>query len=267
MRLSRIAGVAVLVAVFTGAAAPAQAQISLSSITNIENVAYDAATGVLTVGSATLQGTLAGVPFTTDITNLTLGPAPAGSGSCSVLNLTLGPINISLLGLHVDTSSICLTITAQQGGGVLGDLLCGLASDLAGAGGLLDAITGIVNTALTSADFLSSLSTILNQALGQAQNAPPGHGNGNGHGPSSVCTGQCKVLDVVLGPLTLNLLGVTVNLNNCNNGPVEVCVSATRAEGLLGEILCSLAGGTGLNATLQDLLGFLEGLISSLGLG
>jgi len=103
----------------------------------------------------------------------------------------------------------------------------------------------------------------LNQALGQAH----GHGQGGGHGGgqgANVCTGQCVVLSVVLGPLALNLLGVTVKLNDCSHGAVEVCVSATASEGLLGELLCGLAGGGGLS--LQDLLNFIQGLVSGLGL-
>jgi len=245
--MSRIAGVAVLAAVFIGAAAPARAQISLTGITNLQGVDYNAATGVLNIASATLEGTLAGIPFTSDISNLVVSP---GKGkNCSVLNLQLSPINIALLGLHVDTSAICLTITAQQGQGILGDLLC----SLAGSGGLLDVITGILN----NGDFLSGLSTVLNQALGRAHNAPAQAGG-------SVCSGQCEVLDVVLGPLTLKLLGVTVKLNNCSNGPVEVCVSATASEGLLGQLLCDLAGIHGLR--LKGLLSFIQDLVTSLGL-
>jgi hypothetical protein len=254
MRLSRIAGVAVLVAVFTGAAAPAQAQINLTAINiNPQNVTFNAVTGVLTIANATLEGTLGGAPFKTNITNFVLGPS--NGNSCSVLDLELGPIHAELLGLHVDTSSICLTITAQQGQGILGDLLCGL------AGGNLNLLSTDIST------LVSGLESILNGALGRARNAPPGGGNTGG----SVCTGQCTVLDVVLGPLTLKLLGVTVKLNDCSQGPVQVCVSATPSTattggGLLGDILCSLAGGGGLGTTLQEVLSSIENLISSLGL-
>jgi len=242
MRLSKIAGVAVLVAVFAGAAAPAQAQIDLTGITNLQGVNYNRATGVLRIASGTLEGTLAGIPFTSDITNFVLTP---GRGqTCSVLDLALGPINIELLGLHVDTSPICLTITAQRNGGILGNLLCSLANVRAG-------LPGSITRILNSPDFLGSLTTILNQALGQAQNAAPG---------GSVCSGQCTVLNVVLGPLTLTLLGVTVELDNCANGPVQICVSATASEGLLGEILCSLTG----PFTLQELLGIIEDLVAQL---
>src|SRR5437588_4817870 len=53
------------------------------------------------------------------------------AANCNVLHLVLGPINLNLLGLHVTLGGgaqmnqpIVLDITAQQGGGLLGDLLC-----------------------------------------------------------------------------------------------------------------------------------------------
>lgn len=53
--------------------------------------------------------------------------AQAGAATCKVLELTLGPLNVDLLGLVVDLNKVHLTITATRGGGVLGDLFCGLA--------------------------------------------------------------------------------------------------------------------------------------------
>ncbi|HSC73845.1 MAG TPA: hypothetical protein VLB89_06740 [Gaiellaceae bacterium] len=44
-----------------------------------------------------------------------------------VLDLTLRPIHLDLLGLVVDTNTIHLTITADSEGGILGSLLCSLA--------------------------------------------------------------------------------------------------------------------------------------------
>jgi hypothetical protein len=248
MKMSSIVGAAVLAAACTMAARPAEAQtgnLVLNSI-NLTGVTYNAVTGVLTATGGTVTGLLGGVPFTTNISNFVVGPGPGSH--CAVLNLSLAPIDISLLGLHIDTSPICLDITATHGQGILGDLLC----SLAGAGGVLD----VVNSILNSADFLSSLSTVLNQALGQA-------GTAHGHAAGMVCTGDCQVLDVVLGPLNLSLLGVHVKLDDCSNGPVEVCVSATASEGLLGQLLCGLAGG---GLSLQDLLNFIQGLVSGLGL-
>jgi len=47
--------------------------------------------------------------------------------TCQVLNLTLGPLDLSLLGLNVHLDQVHLVITATPGGGILGDLLCSLA--------------------------------------------------------------------------------------------------------------------------------------------
>jgi len=188
----------------------------------LDNLKYDAATGLVTATGGTISGVLAGLPFTTQITNFALqlvpdDPATPGE-ECSVLDLELAPIHLSLLGLHVDTSPICLSITAFEDQGLLGDLLCSI------AGGDL----GLLN----SPDLTGGLSKILGQTLGQAQ---PGQG-----GDDSVCTGDCEILELVVGPLDLNLLGVNVHLDDCNDGPVQICVSATADEGILGGLLCGL---------------------------
>ena len=52
----------------------------------------------------------------------------AQATTCPILELTLGPLHLDLLGLVVDLNRVHLTITATRGGGVLGDLLCGLSS-------------------------------------------------------------------------------------------------------------------------------------------
>jgi hypothetical protein len=58
------------------------------------------------------------------------GASAAQAGTCQVLRLVLGPLDLNLLGLVVQLygdnrrSPVVLTITATQGGGVLGDLFC-----------------------------------------------------------------------------------------------------------------------------------------------
>jgi len=263
MKLSSILGTAIIAAVCT-AAQPAQAQtnVILNSL-DLQGVNYNAVTGILTATGGTVTGTLGGLPFTTTVEEFTLRPAQGNGRRCSVLHLELGPINIALLGLFVDTSPICLDITAFQGRGLLGDLLCGL------AGG---------NTALLgSPDLLSGLSDILTTALGRAR-ASNGNGGGNGGGGvQDICTGECEVLDLVLGPVTLNLLGVQVKLDNCEGGPVQVCISSSAGEGLLGDLLCGLTGGINLadllkaltdggllnDVNLADLLNLIEDLLGS----
>jgi hypothetical protein len=50
---------------------------------------------------------------------------------CNVLDLTLGPLDLNLLGLMVHLDTVHLVITADSEGGILGSLLC----SLAGGGG------------------------------------------------------------------------------------------------------------------------------------
>jgi hypothetical protein len=60
------------------------------------------------------------------------GASAAQAGSCQVLRLVLGPLDLNLLGLVVQlygpnrNAPVTLTITSTPGGGVLGDLFCGL---------------------------------------------------------------------------------------------------------------------------------------------
>ena len=56
-------------------------------------------------------------------------------GTCEILDLTLGPLHLDLLGLVVDLNQVHLTITAERGpGNLLGNLLCAVAGLLDGTG-------------------------------------------------------------------------------------------------------------------------------------
>lgn len=76
------------------------------------------------------------------------GSAPAGS--CDVLNLVLGPLDLNLLGLEVHLNTVVLDIVATPAGGLLGQLLCSVANLLNGGplGGLLTQLTGLLNQIL-----------------------------------------------------------------------------------------------------------------------
>jgi len=238
MSLRSIAGAATLLLALGGATHAQQLPLVIEDIDLVDPQLVD---GVLTAAEGTVSGTLAGLPFTTGLTNFELDLIPDEAPGCAILNLELAPINLALLGLHVDTSAICLEITAIPNGGLLGDLLCGLAG--LGLDELLDGLLG--GLPLLGGDSL--LGTILGQSLSNVQ---PAQGGGNG----SVCTGQCEVLELVLGPVDLTLLGLNVLLDDCEGGPVQVCVSATRREGILGSLLCSLAGPRLLGLDLGDVL-------------
>jgi len=247
MSLSKLIPSLLVATLAVGFMAPrAEAQVNLGSglvINNVNLTGTNLVNGVLTATGGTVSGTLAGLPFTTDITNFALQLVPGATApqDCSVLDLALAPIHLQLLGLHADTSAICLNITAVRGGGLLGDLLCGL------TGGLdLGNLTGLLN----------GLPDVLNGALaGAADAADPAAA-----GPADICTGDCTVLDLALGPVNLALLGLEVDLDNCANGPVQVCVSATASEGLLGGLLCGLTG----NGGILGNLGLLEQLLDTI---
>ena len=52
----------------------------------------------------------------------------------------------------------------------------------------------------------------------------------------------CNILNLSLGPVDLTLLGLNVHLDNCNNGPVTVSVTAVPGAGnLLGNLLCDVS--------------------------
>ena len=222
--------------------------------------------GVLTatgIATATINGQTTTVPFAAPVD---ITAVPSQPGVCPVLDLTLGPIHLNLLGLDVLTSPICLTITAIQGGGLLGQLLCGL-GNLLNQGLTLSQILAGVGTqttpALTTAQInqlLGGLTNLLDHALANLKKA--------------VLTAilpalapACSILHLELGPLHLNLLGLDVVLDNCTNGAITVDITAIPGPGnLLGNLLCQLLGGNLINlgATLQQILNQILALLNGL---
>jgi len=96
----------------------------------------------------------------TDLTSLPAGSmakqstmaAAAAPGSCDVLNLVLGPLDLNLLGLEVHLNQVVLDIIAKSGAGnLLGNLLCGVAGLLDGLqlGALLQGLVDALNNLLS----------------------------------------------------------------------------------------------------------------------
>jgi hypothetical protein len=83
--------------------------------------------------------------------------------------------------------------------------------------------------------------------------------------------GECPILHLALGPIDLNVLGLNISLDNCDNGPITVDISAEQGPGnLLGNLLCGLTGSLdglnlgGLLDRLTDQLGDLTTAINQL---
>src|SRR6187397_178026 len=128
-------------------------------------------TGTYTINRvAKSGGALAAVGSVTgtavDSTGATVGSATQAvtvplqaAGTCDILHLTLGPLDLNVLGLVIHLDRVVLDITAEQGpGNLLGNLLCAVA-------GLLDPPTGGGGGGLSG--LLNSIIALLNQILGQ----------------------------------------------------------------------------------------------------
>jgi len=209
------------------AAQPTTAPSSILPI-NVTNVALNTTTGALS-----LVGTIGNQVFNAT-GQLSLDAVQTNGTTTPILHLQINPIHLNVLGLTVDTSKICLDITATSGSGnLLGNLLTRVANLLNGPnppalGGLLgNVLSGLSATDLSS--LTGELTSLVNGALGRVTS------------PSAVTSAQGNILHLSLGPIDLNLLGLNVSLDNCANGPVTVDIGAQAGPGkLLGNLLNSL---------------------------
>jgi hypothetical protein len=207
-------------------------------------------------GTLTAVGSLAGQPFSLPIT-LGTSENPDQDSDCAVLHVELGPIHLNLLGLHVDTSPICLDVIGGDDT-VLGGLICDVADLLNGGtiGGILGGLGAQANT------LLGGLTDLLNGVLGRILSPTSVTGNPGGGGGGGGA-GATDILNLSVGPIDLDLLGLDlVHLDNCDDGPVTVDVTAGPG-GLLGGLLGGI-GGLLDNPTNPGALGALLGRISGL---
>jgi hypothetical protein len=212
--------------------------------------------------------------------------------TCDILELVLAPLHLDLLGLVVDLSQVILTITGETGA-LLGDLLCGLLGgiDLLGTllglldqinaildGGALGALTGLLaivgglfllDNFINTGDAILASGTIsdadgtdevlpasgpVDLAATRAATAPAVAGNIN-------ALATCEILNLVLGPLHLDLLGLVVDLNQ-----VTLNITAEQAPGnLLGNLLCAVANLLNGPSPLGGLTGLLNNILRVLG--
>jgi hypothetical protein len=110
------------------------------AVQNSQVVAIGTLTGTVTDAEGNVVGTVDQA--------LTLPLLSTTTGTCQILHLELGPLDLNLLGLIVHLDKVVLDITAQQGpGNLLGNLLCAIAH------------------ALDQTATASALATLLNQLI------------------------------------------------------------------------------------------------------
>jgi hypothetical protein len=251
-----LAAVAVTVALAVPASANAATSSTLSMRAKITSF-HATASGV--VADGTLTGKLrSGTSVSRDSAPVKFRVAAKRRGRrCDVITLRLAPLDLELLGVQVKTSHIKLDVYSRKGR-VLGDLFCALAH----AKVTFPRVARALNSRLDGRSLrVLAASTSLPARAAQAQ-------------PQS-----CQVLKLVLGPLHLDLLGLVVDLyGKTHRDPVIVRINAQPDKGLLGQLLCGLAGGGGVTnlAGLQSLLSSLgvnlsttqlQNLLNQLGIG
>jgi hypothetical protein len=106
------------------------------------------------VAIGTLTGTVkdaAGDTVGTVEQALRLPVLGSSNGTCDILHLELGPLDLDLLGLIVHLDKVVLDIDADPSGGLLGQLLCAIA-DLLDGGGHLRRLARLLNLLLGALD-------------------------------------------------------------------------------------------------------------------
>jgi len=172
------------------------------------------------------------------------------AGRCDILTLRLAPLFLELLGARVETSHISLDLYGRKGR-VLGDLFCALSH----AEVSFPDAARKMNKRLGGRPLRVAAARVpvnpgdLRATTARVPVKPREH------------QGTCQVLQVVLGPLHLDLLGLVVDLyGRTQQDPVVVTITALPGHGLLGDLLCGLAGGGGITSLAQ-----LQSLLQSLG--
>ena len=168
----------------------------------------------------------------------------AQAGRCHVLTLTLDDLQLDLLGLRVDLSEVNLRIFAVrrgEGSGVLGRLFCALSRSTLRLRGASAASAD--RERAVAQKIVRSLNTRLEDHPMRAFRASAKLSADDGASAAQAVP-SCRVLNLILGPLDLNLLGLVVQLYGENrNAPITLSITSFPGQGVLGDLFCGLSGG------------------------
>lgn len=180
---------------------------------------FSVANGQLVANGVVTASLAGGGEVVKDTSRVRFRVAQANRARCDVLTLRLAPLTLELLGVRVETSTINLEIYGRRGA-LLGNLVCALSE----ARIRLPRVAAALNRKLDGRS-LPVLGATTEVRTADHQ-------------------GTCQVLRLVLGPLHLVLLGLHVELYGENRrSPVVVTITALPGHGVLGDLLCGLAGG------------------------
>ncbi len=198
--------------VFAGTAATPQGTLKVSV-----DVRRFRATSSGTKADGTATATLGGLGGLPTTVKKKVRLSAAKAGSCTILTLNLDTLDLTLLGLNVHLDKVNLSLTGKRRGGVLGSLFCSLANAKVKASRAVAARR--LNAEMRRTGVVRPISFSVPIQATTSQTAP-----------------VCNVLELTLGPLHLELLGLVVDLNK-----VHLTITANPAGGVLGRLFCGLA--------------------------
>jgi hypothetical protein len=219
---ARMLGVTVLAALALAAfAAPAMAAGAPDGKVTVRSkiTSFSVTNGRLVANGTVSARLVGGGEVARDTARVRFRIAQPNGARCDVLTLRLAPLTLELLGVRVTTSTINLEIYGRRGA-LLGNLVCALSE----ARVRLPRVAAALNRKLDGRSLRVMGATAEVRAADHQ--------------------GVCRVLRLVLGPLHLDLLGLNVELYGENRrSPVVVTIDALPGHGILGDLLCPLAGG------------------------
>lgn len=168
---------------------------------------------------ASAVATLRSTQGTSTTTHEQVSLSAVTSSGCRVLHLFLQQLNLNLLGLVAHLDKVNLDVIGHANGGVLGQLFCRLSRGITGKIASARAQRALSASLRRHPPVMRFRATLTPKATTSQAPAP-----------------TCQVLDLVLGPLNLTLLGLEVDLNQ-----VHLNVTANPAGGALGSLFCQLA--------------------------
>ena len=199
--------------------------VNLKGVSDALNNVLGSVVDLLNGASLSITDTIVPGDFSTSTT-------PAGTIT-PVLSLFVAPVHLNLLGAVVDTSPITLTIQAQTGDGLV-------------LGNVLTALANLFNPPLPGTLDLDFINSKLNDLITQLNAMLPGI-NATTSPVPPIPAGSDRILQLVVPPINLNLLGL-----NLKTDQINVNADAITGNGdLLGNVLTTLLNT--LNATPENL--------------
>jgi hypothetical protein len=219
--LSFAAVVGVMAAVFASSvsAAPAHRMAKPAKLSVGVEVLHFSTAGRKLQATSLVTATLTSATGQRTVTHTKVAlTAATGAGGCKILHLFLNELTLHLLGLNAHLDKVQLDVTGNAHGGVLGSLFCRLAH---------------AKVASTRAGIARAMTTAVRHDGGHVVRFTA---NLTPQATTTAAGPTCSVLDLVVGPLDVQLLGLQVDLNR-----VHLVVTATRGAGVLGDLFCTLA--------------------------